>query len=258
MKLLQRSELHYAFPKTIPVMVGYLVLGMAYGILMKVNGYGFWWAAAMSIFVYAGSLQYVGITFLAAGVHPLYAFCMGLMINARHLFYGISMLKQYQDMGKWKPYLIFALTDETFSVVCSEETPEGLEREKVLFWISLLDQLYWLFGTLMGVLLGSLITFNTTGMDFALTALFVVIFMDQWEGQTKHWPSLTGVLASAACLWIFGPDSFIIPAMVLILAVIAAAWKWEGKQEAKDRAGKKDSRSDPERDARKERVHHGA
>lgn len=231
MKTGQQSELRYALPKTVPVMVGYLVLGMAYGILMKVNGYGVYWAAAMSIFVYAGSLQYVGITFLAAGVHPVYAFCMGLMINARHLFYGISMLKQYQGTGKWKPYLIFALTDETFSVVCNEEVPEGLAREKVFFWISLLDQIYWLSGTLIGVLLGSFITFDTTGMDFALTALFVVIFIDQWEGQKRHWPALTGVLASAICLCIFGPDSFIIPAMILILAVISVVYKRETKRE---------------------------
>lgn len=252
MKIQQQSEFHYAFPRTIPVMVGYLVLGMAYGILMKVNGYGFWWAAAMSIFVYAGSLQYVGITLLAAGVHPLYAFCMGLMINARHLFYGISMLKRYQDMGKWKAYLIFALTDETFSVVCNEEVPEGLVKEKVFFWISFLDQIYWLSGTLIGVLLGSLITFNTAGMDFALTALFVVIFMDQWEGQKKHWPALTGVLGTAVCLRVFGPDSFIIPAMVLILAVISVVYQRDRKLE--EQAGMPKL----QKDGRREGAHHGA
>ena len=131
-----RKELAYAFPKRVPVMVGYLVLGMAYGILMKVNGFGIWWTAAMSIFVYAGSLQYVGITFLAAGVHPAYAFIMGLMINARHLFYGISMLARYRGTGKVKPYLIFALTDETFSIVCNEEPPAGMSGERVFFWIS--------------------------------------------------------------------------------------------------------------------------
>lgn len=220
-----RSELSYALPKTIPVMVGYLVLGMAYGILMKVNGFGIGWTAAMSIFVYAGSLQYVGITFLAAGVHPAYALIMGLMINARHLFYGISMLGRYQGTGKVKPYLIFALTDETFSVVCNEEPPEGLSREMVFFWISFLDQLYWIAGSLAGAVLGTMISFDTTGMDFALTALFVVIFIEQWEGQKEHWPALTGVLASAACLWVFGAESFIIPSMVLISVVIALSYR---------------------------------
>lgn len=228
-----RKELAYAFPKTVPVMVGYLVLGMAYGILMKVNGFGIWWTAAMSIFVYAGSLQYVGITFLAAGVHPAYAFIMGLMINARHLFYGVSMLARYRGTGKVKPYLIFALTDETFSVDCNEEPPAGMSRDKVFFWISFLDQLYWLAGSLAGAVLGTMISFDTTGMDFALTALFVVIFIEQWEGQKEHWPALTGVLASAACLWVFGAETFIIPSMVLISAVIGLSYQHSkaGKEE---------------------------
>lgn len=228
-----RKELAYAFPKTVPVMVGYLVLGMAYGILMKVNGFGIWWTAAMSIFVYAGSLQYVGITFLAAGVHPAYAFIMGLMINARHLFYGISMLARYRGTGKVKPYLIFALTDETFSIVCNEEPPAGMSGERVFFWISFLDQLYWLAGSFSGAVLGTMISFDTTGMDFALTALFVVIFIEQWEEQKEHWPALTGVLASAACLWVFGAETFIIPSMVLISAVIGLSYRYgkAGKEE---------------------------
>lgn len=228
-----RKELAYAFPKTVPVMAGYLVLGMAYGILMKVNGFGIWWTAAMSIFVYAGSLQYVGITFLAAGVHPAYAFIMGLMINARHLFYGISMLARYRGTGKVKPYLIFALTDETFSIVCNEEPPAGMSGERVFFWISFLDQLYWLAGSFSGAVLGTMISFDTTGMDFALTALFVVIFIEQWEEQKEHWPALTGVLASAACLWVFGAETFIIPSMVLISAVIGLSYQHSkaGKEE---------------------------
>lgn len=228
-----RKELAYAFPKTVPVMVGYLVQGMAYGILMKVNGFGIWWTAAMSIFVYAGSLQYVGITFLAAGVHPAYAFIMGLMINARHLFYGISMLARYRGTGKVKPYLIFALTDETFSIVCNEEPPAGMSGERVFFWISFLDQLYWLAGSFSGAVLGTMISFDTTGMDFALTALFVVIFIEQWEEQKEHWPALTGVLASAACLWVFGAETFIIPSMVLISAVIGLSYRYgkAGKEE---------------------------
>lgn len=233
-KLKKISEFSYAFPKTIPVMAGYLVLGMAYGILMKVNGFGFWWTGAMSVFVFAGSLQYVGITLLAAAVHPLSAFLMALMINARHLFYGLSMLEKYQDMGKGKPYLIFALTDETFSVLCNEEVPKGLSKERVFLWISFLDQMYWLAGSLAGALLGGLIPFNTAGMDFALTALFAVIFTQQWEGTKEHWPALTGVLSSIFCLKLFGPDSFIIPSMVLILAVIG--WTY-GKKEKEGMTG---------------------
>ena len=223
----------WAFPRTIPVMVGYLVLGTAYGILMKVNGFGFWWAAAMSVFVYAGSLQYVGITFLASAVPPLYAFLMTLMINARHLFYGISVLNRYRGTGKVKPYLIFGLTDETFSVICGEEPPERVERAAAYFWVTFLDQLYWVAGSLLGIVLGGLIPFDTTGMDFALTALFVVIFVEQWESQRDHRPALAGVAASVLCLEIFGADSFIIPAMVMILTAAFVLFRLEqGKERA--------------------------
>lgn len=224
-----KGELKYAFPKTVPVMVGYLFLGAAYGILMEVNGFGVGWVLAMSMFVYAGSLQYVGVTLLAAAVHPLYAFAMGLMINARHLFYGISILNKYKGLGRWKPYLIFALTDETFSVLCNEDGQKGLDRERVYLWIALLDHLYWIAGSVMGVILGSMITFDTKGLDFALTALFVVIFTEQWKHNGNHKAALLGVLASFACLLIFGADVFIIPSMVVILA--ALTWQYGRKEE---------------------------
>lgn len=225
MKNARISALKYAFPKTIPVMVGYLFLGAAYGILMKVNGFGIGWVLAMSLCVYAGSLQYVGITLLTGMVHPAYAFLMGLMINARHLFYGISMLGKYRDIKKFRTYLIFALTDETFSVLCTEQVPENQNREWVYLWIALLDQLYWVCGSVLGVLIGSVITFNTKGLDFALTALFVVIFTDQWKSQKKHGPAMTGVLASVAMIAIWGSGSFIIPAMVVILAILTVSYK---------------------------------
>ena len=228
--------LRYAFPRTIPVMVGYLFLGTAYGILMKVNGFGFWWALAMSLFVYAGSLQYVGITLLAGAMNPLYALLMGLMINARHLFYGISMLDKYRDIKKFKPYLIFALTDETFSVLCHEEPPKLVDRDWVFLWVALLDQSYWVGGTIIGSLLGSLIRFDTTGLDFALTALFVVIFVDQWRGEKNHRPALIGVLASAACVVVLGPGAFIIPAMALILLLITWEYKRLRKAESREEA----------------------
>ncbi|MCI8518284.1 MAG: branched-chain amino acid ABC transporter permease [Hungatella sp.] len=218
------AALRYAFPKTLPVMVGYLFLGMAYGILMKANGFGFLWVLAMSTFVYAGSLQYVGVTLLAGGAHPVYGFLMGLMINARHLFYGISMLGKYRRVNRFRAYLIFALTDETFSVVCSETVPPRLSREWVYLWISLLNQVYWVAGSLAGVLLGSLITFDTKGLDFALTALFVVIFTEQWKSRRDHVPALIGVVCSVGCVLIFGSGSFIIPAMVMILIVLSVPY----------------------------------
>lgn len=224
------AALRYAFPKTIPVMVGYLFLGMAWGILMEVNGFGIGWVLAISILVYAGSLQYVGVTLLAAMVHPVYAFFMGLMINARHLFYGISMLAKYRDLKKFKAYLIFALTDETFSVVCNEEVPSELDREWVYLWVSFLDQCYWVAGSAAGCVLGSFLTFNTKGLDFALTALFVVIFTDQWKSQKRHLPAVVGVLVSVICVAVFGSNSFIIPAMIGILAVLSLDYRRKGEK----------------------------
>ncbi len=215
-------ELSYAFPKTVPVMVGYLFLGMAYGILMKVNGYGIWWTAAISILVFAGSLQYLGITMLASAVHPVTALLMSLMINARHLFYGISMLGRYQAVKHRKAYLIFGLTDETFSIVCNEKIPDTLDHDRVYFWVTLLNHGYWVLGSVLGAVAGSFITFDTTGLDFALTALFVVIFTDQWKQREGHRPALLGVGASVACLALFGSSAFFIPAMALIFAALGA------------------------------------
>lgn len=225
----RNTEFTYAFPKTVPVMVGYLFLGAAYGILMKVNGYGFWWVLAASVIVFAGSLQYLGVTLLAGMVNPVYAFLMGLMINARHLFYGISMLEKFRDVKKGKTYLIFALTDETFSALCDETVPEWLDKGKVYLWISALDHLYWVIGSCLGAVIGSMISFNTKGLDFALTALFVVIFVDQWRSQKDHRPAMTGLIATVLCLVIWGQSSFIIPAMILILAVLTFQYKKEGK-----------------------------
>lgn len=226
-----KQAFQYAVPKTIPVLIGYLFLGAAYGILMQVNGFGIGWTAISSIFIYAGSLQYLEVTFLAGLVNPIYAFLMGLMINARHLFYGISLLNKYRDVKKGKFYLIFALTDETFSVVCDETVPETLEQDKVFFWITFLDQCYWVAGSMLGALVGSFLTFNTQGLDFALTALFVVIFTDQWKHQKNHRPALIGLLGSAACVVIFGASSFIIPAMVVIILALTWGYKREKKAE---------------------------
>lgn len=227
----QKTELEYAFPRTVPVMAGYLVLGAAYGILMADSGFGPVWSVVISIVVYAGSLQYLGVSLLAAGVSPLYGFLMSLMLNARHLFYGISMLDKFRTVKRFRPYLIFALTDETFSVLCAENPPRELDRDKVFFWIAFLDHCYWVGGTLLGALLGSLLTFDTTGMDFALTALFVVIFAGQWEEKSGHPSALLGVGATLVCLLIFGADQFIIPAMAVILAVLFIAWKFKKKRE---------------------------
>lgn len=238
-----KMALSYAFPKTVPIMVGYVFLGMAYGILMSVNGFGVFWAALNSLIVYTGSLEFIGVNFLAAAVSPVTAFVMALMISARHIFYGLSMLGKYQNVSKkLKPYLIFTLTDETFSIVCEEEPPEPVSREWVYFWMSFLDQMYWIAGTVMGAALGRVISFNTKGLDFALTALFVMIFTEQWIGQKRHWPAVTGVVCSVICLKIFGQSAFIIPTMLAILAVSAIVYKKENRKEIDEEKNEKEER----------------
>lgn len=209
-----------AFPQTIPVLTGYLFLGIAYGIIMDSKGYNAGWTFLMSLAVYAGSAQYVAVTFLTSLFNPLYALLLTIMVNARHIFYGISMLEKYQDTGRIKPYLIFALTDETFSIACAKEPPPGIDRNAFYFFVTLLDHAYWVTGSVLGALLGSVVSFNTKGLDFVLTALFVVIFIVQWKSQRDHSPAMIGVLCSVVCLLVFGPGRFIIPAMTAIILVL--------------------------------------
>lgn len=214
-----------ALPLTIPVFTGYIVLGAAYGILMDSKGFSLIWILIASIFVYAGSMQFVTIGLLAMGFNPVSAFLMTLAVNARHIFYGISMLKQYRGIGNIKPYLIFSLTDETFSIVCSAEVPEGVDRKWFYFFISLMDHLYWITGSLIGGILGSMIEFNTKGIDFVLTALFVVILINQWKTTTNHLPALIGIASAILCRLIFGSANFIIPSMILILFFVTVLKK---------------------------------
>ena len=170
------KTIRYAFVRSLPIMAGYIVLGLGFGVLLQSKGYGAGWALVMSGLIYAGSMQYVAIDLLAGGASLISAAIMTLMVNARHLFYGISMLERYKDTGAAKPYLIFALTDETYSVVCSGGVPEGVDRKNYYFWVSLLNQLYWIAGGVAGALLGSVLPFDTTGIDFSMTALFLVVY----------------------------------------------------------------------------------
>lgn len=210
-----------AFPLTIPVLTGYIFLGAAFGILMNSKGFSVFWILLASVFVYAGSMQFVCVALLAAGFNPIWAFIMTLLINARHLFYGVSMLKQYQGMGKFKPYLIFGLTDETFSILCSAKIPDHVERNWFYLFVTMLDQSYWITGSLIGGILGSLIKFNTKGIDFVLTALFVVILINQWQSTKNHLPVLIGIASAIICRLIFGPSFlFIISTMMLILIFV--------------------------------------
>lgn len=209
-----------AFPRTLPVMAGYVVLGFGFGLLLQSKGYSFLWAILMSIAIYGGSMQFVTIDLLANGAGLLTSGIMTLMIHARHLFYGISMLLKYRDTGKVKPYLIYALTDETYSLVCTGEIPEGVNKNAYYFWISLLDQLYWVSGSALGGIFGQIVTINTTGVDYAMTALFVVILTDNLLKPASRIPALAGLGITLICLMVFGTDSFLIPSMIGITAVL--------------------------------------
>ena len=221
MKAVSKDTVKKAFTATIPVMTGYLVLAIGFGILLKTKGYGVGWSIAMSGFIYAGSMQYLAIDLLCGGASLLTTAVTTLMVNARHLFYGISMVERYADTGKKKPYLIFALTDETYSLVCSEESVKGIKEPKeYYFLVSIFNQSYWVAGSVIGSLLGNIIPFNVEGIDFALTALFVTIFVEQWLTTEEHRPALVGIVSSVACLILFGADKFLIPTMIIIVALL--------------------------------------
>lgn len=213
-------NVRYALKRSLPVMAGYIVLGMGFGILLETKGFGVGWALAMSMFIYAGSMQYVAIDLLTGGASLISAALMTLMVNARHLFYGISMLDRYRETGARKPYLIFSLTDETYSLVLSGEVPEGIDQKQYFFLVSLFDQCYWVIGSVAGALIGSLISFNSAGIEFAMTALFVVVFLEQWKSTSSHLSALIGVIVSLVCLLIFGADRFLIPSMIAITAAL--------------------------------------
>ena len=224
----------YAFVRSLPIMAGYIVLGLGFGVLLQSKGYGVGWALAMGGLIYAGSMQYVAIDLLAGGASLISAALMTLMVNARHLFYGISMLERYKDTGAAKPYLIFALTDETYSVVCSGDVPDGVDRKKYYFWVSLLDQFYWVVGCVSGALLGSVLPFDTTGIDFSMTALFLVVMVEQWRSTCDHTPALVGLGVSLVCLLIFGSSNFLIPSMIGITVVLTLL---RGTMEKRKEAG---------------------
>ncbi len=216
-----KHTLKTAFVATIPVLTGYLVLGFGFGIILKAAGYGIPVAFAMSLLIYAGSMQYVAVGLLTGGASLITAAVTTLMVNARHLFYGISMLTKYQGTGKRKPYLIFALTDETYSLVCGDNPsipPE--QRNNYYLYVSLLNHLYWITGSVAGAVAGTLFQFNNEGIDFALTALFLTIFLEQWLTAKKHLPAIIGVSASVLCLLFFGRDHFLIPAMLIIALLL--------------------------------------
>ena len=228
---MKKKAVRAAFLDTIPVLTGYVFLGFGFGILLHQSGYGVIWAAAMSLFIYAGSMQYVAVSLLSSGAGLLTATMTAFLVNARHLFYGISMVDAYKGAGKKKPYMIFALTDETYSLVSQDQAPEGMDRHAYCFLVSLFDQIYWVSGSILGSLAGSLLPINYEGIEFVLTALFVTIFVEQWLSTKNHLPAVIGVVSTVVCLLVFGRDVFLIPSMVII-AVVLTVMRKTGRREA--------------------------
>lgn len=209
-----------SFPYTIPIFAGFWFLGLTYGIYMNVSGFSFWYPMIMSLTIFAGSMEFVTVNMLLGAFNPLQAFAATLMINARHLFYGISMLDKYKGTGIKKIYLIYGLCDESFSINYTADIPEDVDKGWFMFFVTALNQFYWVSGSTLGGLFGSLIHFNTEGLEFVMTAMFVVIFMEQWLKDKKHTSAIMGLALSAICLIAFGADNFMIPSMLAILAVL--------------------------------------
>ena len=208
--------------KTLPVMTGYIALGIGFGILFNSKGYGIIPSVLMAALVYAGSMQYVAINLISGGASLITTAITALLVNARHLFYGISMLEKYKGAGKKKPYLIFALTDETYSLLCGNDYPENVEKGRYQLAVSAFNHIDWVLGCTLGAVIGQNIPFNTAGIEFCMTALFVTIFVEQWLSTKKHLPALIGLSSSVVCLIIFGANAFLIPTMALISILLFA------------------------------------
>lgn len=224
-----------AFPCTIPILAGFLFLGMAYGIYMNVSGFSFVYPMIMAAVIFGGSLEFLAAQMLLSPFAPLQVLMVSLMIQARHLFYGISMLDKFKDMGWKKFYLIYGMCDETFSINCTAEIPKDCDRGWFYFFVTLLNQLYWVGGATLGGLLGNLITFDTKGLDFVMTAMFIVIFLEQWLKEKHHFSEWAGLASSAACLLIFGKDNFMIPTMICILLLLTAFRKSVGRKAGEEK-----------------------
>ena len=222
---MNKKALRQVFLDTVPVLTGYLFLGAGFGILLSESGYSVWWALGMSIFMLAGSGQYLAVSLLSSGASLLSTAVATLLVNARHIFYGISMLEDYNSARKKKPYLIFSLTDETYTLVTQNQPPQGMSRHSYCFAVSLLDHIYWVCGCTLGSLAGSYIPISFEGVEFVLTALFVTMFVDQWLSHKNHFPALVGALSTLLCLVLFGSEIFLIPSMALMAVLLTVSQK---------------------------------
>ena len=217
---MNRKSLAAAFPHTVPVLMGYLSIGIVFGWMLSAAGFHPLWSAVMSVAIYAGSGQYLGVELLSKAAPLLDAAFLTLILNFRHLVYGLSMLEKFRDMGWRKLYMIFSLSDETYALLAGVSAPEGVDSRDFYFSIAALDQLYWIAGSVIGAVAGALITINTEGIDFAMTALFLVIAVEQWQSSDNHSPVFLGALGTLACLLVFGPENgrFLIPALAILVA----------------------------------------
>lgn len=214
-----------AFPYTIPIFAGFWFLGLTYGIYMHVSGFSFWYPLLMSMTIFAGSMEFIAVNLLLGAFNPIQALLMTLMVNARHLFYGISMLDKFKGTGLKKLYLIFGMCDESFSINYTADIPKDVDRGWFMFFVTLFNYLYWVTGAALGGIFGSMIQFNTEGLEFAMTAMFVVIFMEQWLKEPRHISAYAGLIGSTFCLILFGAENFIIPSMCCILLFLTAIRK---------------------------------
>ena len=230
-----RQTIKFSFKQSLPVFAGYICLGSGFGILMQRANYSWLWCLVMAIAIYGGSMQYVAVDLLTGGATLIATAIMTVMINIRYMFYEITMLDKFKGLGLKKPYVIFALTDETYSLLVDPEFPEGVSRKKYYFFLSLFDQIYWISGCVLGNLIGNFIPFDTKGIDFSMTALFTVVFLEQWESNKDHIPAITGLCISVIMLILLGPDRFLIPAMVAITAALFIEKAYFEKSEAKNK-----------------------
>lgn len=214
------KELKFAFLQSLPVLFGYIFLGIAFGILLQQAGLNFIWAFFISLFVFAGSLQFVLVTFISSGTALPVVALMTLFINSRHIFYGLTFVEQFKKMGKRCAYMIFSLTDETYSLLCSLNTPEDLDGKRIRFFIALLNHSYWITGSVIGALAGQFIPFDFAGVDFSMTALFVVIFIEQWKSTVSHIPAIVGLFCGIVSLFFLGAERFLLPALLGVAAVL--------------------------------------
>ena len=221
-----------AFPYTIPVLTGYLFIGIAFGVMYAEKGYSFLWAILMSVLVYAGSGQYLAVNFFVPGISFVQVIFLTFMVNIRHIFYGISLLEKFNKIGLKRWYMIFALTDETYSLLCTTNVPEDVDESKFLFAISVMDHFYWVLGSAIGAIAGTVLPINSEGIDFAMTALFVVIFIEQWMDKKNRIPEIIGVVVAIAALILFGANNFVLPAMLAIVALLFVGRKRLDKEEA--------------------------